>query len=427
MRYSVSIGLLVLFVTVVAISQDSRPELAPADLEAVTRYFQIVDGKFGSEGMKYLTDEFGKHQFVLLGEYHDSPRISEFTGALIPILHQNGLRTFALEIGPVSAEMLNEMATRPDKLAESLNALNSRFVFKDGRRSFTPIPFFSNVEDAAFLRQAADRRWKLIGLDQEFSFGYAALMERMYANLGPGKREELREPYARVIKLMKELYAEDLKPVSGARPGNDLYSRMLSSSEVNAFLDKASAGNAKNRSIAAAIRRSAEIYRNNATRKYYAANSGRIAYMKERLREGFVSSGFDARKDKMLVKIGGVHAGRGFSPLSLFEIGNTLNELAESGGKTSLHVNFGSRYYTEGGSVVDSLSDKASYSYRFFGLAQMAKKDQWTVIDLRPLREVVFYHRRFKIDEVLLDLFRRYDLYIIPPAESDPTPNYKAQ
>ncbi|HCA58459.1 MAG TPA: hypothetical protein DEP46_10785, partial [Blastocatellia bacterium] len=124
------------------------------------------------------------------------------------------------------------------------------------------------------------------------------------------------------------------------------------------------------------------------------------------------------------LKMGSVHTGRGFSPLSLFEIGNTLSEIAEFNGSSSLHISFGTRFYMDGGQEIDALQDKAGFLYRFGSLTQMAERDRWTVIDLRPLREAVFYHRRFKIDDVVIELFENHDLLIIPKLETDPTPNY---
>jgi hypothetical protein len=125
----------------------------------------------------------------------------------------------------------------------------------------------------------------------------------------------------------------------------------------------------------------------------------------------------------MLLKMGGVHTGRGFSPLSLFEMGNALSELAELNGNRSLHVNFTSRYYVDGGKEIDALDNSKGFLYRFQPLLQMAKKDEWTIIDLRPLREAVFYHRKYEMDAVLLEWFRQHDIVIIPKLEKDLTLN----
>lgn len=45
--------------------------------------------------------------------------------------------------------------------------------------------------------------------------------------------------------------------------------------------------------------------------------------------------------------------------------------------------------------------------------------------DLRPLRSDVFYARKYDLDEVILDIFKSHDIYIMPPLDIDPTQNFK--
>lgn len=398
-----------------------KPGLTEKDLEKYTYYFDIVDNKFVGDGANFLNEEIARNQFVILGEYHGSKRISEFTRALIPVFDAAGARHFALEVGPVSSQILTELSRDPAKTVDTLNLFNIKYSVKLPSREFTAIPFFSYVEDAEFLAEAAKRKWSFSGIDQEFSFAYLPLIDRMYSNLSPKKRAEINPLYLRVVELVKTYY-----DLGGKREKNQ-YIEIAGSSEINRFLAEASDKNPKNAQIADAIRVTTEIYKNNADtiRKYYDANEKRVAYMKKNLAAAFARNRFDFKKDKMLLKMGAVHTGRGFSPLSLFEIGNTLSELAASNGNSSLHAEFGSRYAVENGKEIDFLADSKSFSYRYHGLLQMAKKDQWAVIDLRPLREEVFYRRRFALDDLILDIFRRHDIFIIAKQDLDPTPNYK--
>lgn len=394
--------------------------LTAKDLEQNTRYFEIVDNKLVGDGAKFLTDEIKQSQYVLLGEYHGSLRISEFTKAVIPIFHDAGCRTFGLEIGPVSAEILSELSSDSGQTISNLKNFNSNFYVATKRRTFTPIPFFANVEDAEFLVETRKRNWNLLGLDQEFSFSYIPLIERMYKNLKPKNKTELKQLYEQVTNSIKTFYEANVKD------GKSQYKAILESKEVNEFLDSAAKENPKNKRIAEAIKFTTEIYYMNddQIRKYYDANNGRVNYMKKNLSEGFAKLKFDLKKDKMLLKMGADHTGRGFSDLSLFEIGNTLSELAAFNGNSSLHVEFGSRYYTENGKEVDALSDTKGFLYRYQALLQMAQKDKWTVIDLRPLRKNVFYRRQFNLDSIVLEIFKNQDLYIIPPIDKEPSPNF---
>jgi hypothetical protein len=398
-----------------------KPGLSEKDLEKHVYYFEVSDGKITGDGARFLIDEINQSQFVLLGEYHNSLRISEFTRAVVPIFHDAGCRTFALEVGPISAEILAEMSKDAARTGENLKAFNSRFHVVEGNRVLTPIPFFGNVEDAEFLAAARIRNWNLLGLDQEFSFGYLPLIERMYENLKPKKKRELKTLFEQVNISIKAFYEADVKGEKS------LYKAILDSKKVNEFLDAAAKDNPKNKRIAEAVRFTTEIYYLNdaQVRKYYEANSRRINYMKRNLAEGLARLKFDFAKDKMLLKMGAVHTGRGFSDLSLFEIGNTLSELAEFNGNRSLHVEFGSRYYVDNnGREIDALDDKNGFLYRYQALLQMGRKDRWTLIDLRPLREKVFYGRRFKLDPIVLEIFKNQDFYVIAPVEKAPSPNY---
>jgi len=426
MKGSLGTALLLILFVGVQFAQTPQREIQPADLEKHTYYFNVENGKITGKGARFLSAEVAAHQYFILGEYHGSPLLSEFTSAVIPMLHESGYRFFGLEIGPVSVQILDDLSKNPDTTSAKLHEFNTRYLVKGPRRAFTPIPFFGSVEDAEFLAEAKERGWRLFGLDQEFAFGYLPLLDWIYENLDRRERSELKELHAKSLEQIKALYTEDLGPNRDRSAGKDMYSRIQNSPEINEFLNRAAKADARNLPIAAAIRTTTEIYRKNATRKYYDTNSSRISYMKENLRKAFAANRFDPAKDKMFLKMGAVHTGRGFSPLSLFEIGNTLSELAEANGNRSLHLNFGTRFYVENGQQKDALADTSGFMFRFAALTQMARKDEWTVIDLRPLRERVFYFREFKVDDVVLELFKNHDLFIVPKIERDATPNYKA-
>lgn len=413
-------GILSLSVIAQTPTPTPKPGITEKDLEKYTHYFDVTANGLIGDGVKFLTDESRRNQYFILGEYHGSKRISEFTRAMIPILHESGYRHFGLEIGPVSVEILRELSKDPTTAIQNLRAFNSKFLERRGERDFTPIPFFSNVEDAEFLVEATKRKWSLIGLDQEFSFSYFPLLERMHEALSRKRRAELGPKYDAARKDLEAIYRDD-----ASRTRNP-YIAISESAAINLYINEASTGNPKNAVIADAIRTTTDIYKNNAStiRKYYLANGTRVDYMKKNLTAGFSSNRFDLKRDKMLLKMGAVHTGRGFSPLSLFEIGNTLSEQAAFNGNSSVHINFGSRFYMDGGKEVDALADPAAFDYRFKALLQMGRRDQWTVIDLRPLREAVFYHRRFEIDEVVREIWKNHDLFIIPKLDTDPTPNF---
>lgn len=55
----------------------------------------------------------------------------------------------------------------------------------------------------------------------------------------------------------------------------------------------------------------------------------------------------------------------------------------------------------------------------------MAKKDQWTIIDLRPMRESFYYKRKYLVNDMIRQYFDRYDIIVITPLEVQPIANYE--
>ena len=123
--------------------------------------------------------------------------------------------------------------------------------------------------------------------------------------------------------------------------------------------------------------------------------------------------------------MGGYHLSRGFSPLALYEVGNTLSELAAYHGNESLNIGFSSRFFLSDWTLQDYLQSDRPYHKRYKDLIQMGKKNEWVVIDLRPLIKGHYYHPvKYRFNKYVEDLVKRYDLLIIPKQDRHPTPNY---
>lgn len=123
--------------------------------------------------------------------------------------------------------------------------------------------------------------------------------------------------------------------------------------------------------------------------------------------------------------MGGYHLSKGFSPLSLYEVGNTLNELAEYHGNSALNIGFMSRFYEEDSTLKDNSLSENRYFKNRKPLLQMGQKTEWVVIDLRKLRGGFFYYpQKFKLNTNIAELIQRYDLLVIPKTEIEGISNY---
>ena len=177
--------------------------------------------------------------------------------------------------------------------------------------------------------------------------------------------------------------------------------------------------------LVAAFRKSCEIYYLYDTRKWYDNNSTRIQYMKERLRKGLEASDFDIAKDKLLIKMGAYHVSKGFTPLSFYEVGNTLNELTEYHGNEALSIGFINRYEMTDDGLEDVMELGYKYYHNLRNFYNMGSKNEWVVIDLQPLREGFYYHpQKYKLNPYEEKMLQRFDLIIITPTEYEATKNY---
>lgn len=401
---------------VFTIGLNAQDSLTVAQLEPITYTFNVADGQLTGKGKTFLDQELANAQFTMIGEYHGSKRISEFTNAIIPVLNKNDYKAMALEVGPIVGRILNSIK---GDAATDIKSIHNKYLTKESDEDiYTSFPFFDNKEDAAFLQTAKDYSWTVFGIDQEYYDSYVMLAEKMYNNLSKQAQKTHIELYNKTVSKLKQFYKDDLEDKQNLHVS-------LSKSKLYKEFISAMASESKNIEIIEALEKSSEIYLLNERKQWYENNAIRIKYMKSRLNDGLTKLNFNIAEDKLLIKMGGYHLSKGFSPLGLYEVGNTLNEIAEYHGNTALNIGFMSRFYLEEDIVKDNYKSDNIYYKNFKEIVQMGKKDEWIVIDLRRLIKGYFYYpKKYNLNKYIEDLVKRYDLLIIPKVEIAPTPNY---
>ena len=120
---------------------------------AAHSYSFTIDNKGGlqGEGANMLDKVISQSQFLLLGEYHGSARLGEFTEALFPVLQQSSFTYFAIETGPAAAEILTGLSQKPLLTEHRLDSFYSKYYLAEC--DDIPVPFFEGKEDA---RQGLD-------------------------------------------------------------------------------------------------------------------------------------------------------------------------------------------------------------------------------------------------------------------------------
>jgi len=397
-----------LFLNLNLSAQDS---LVAQFLNEHTRTFDIEEGRLIGKGADFLTKEASKSQFLLIGEYHQSPRISQFTSSLIPVLDSLGFGDLLLEVGPHSAQILNEMRRSKETVSYQLKRFHTKYGYVEPDGYFTgAIPFFDFKEDADFLEKAFKKSWSIAGLDQEYYNGYGPLVDKMFQNLPSEIQLVLEDEKNKVIDSIyhyywKEIY-EDV----------NLYKVLIEAEWLHSFLDKA-AINPINQSIRSAIQKTIQIYsRSIVYHDYVGNNQERVDYFKENIRNFMDTSSFDLSKGKLVVKMGSHHTSKGYNPMDMLDVGNFFSEVAELHGNRSLHISFHNRFVKEDGELIDMLEAQKDSPWN--ALAQMGHKDKWTIIDVRPMKGAVFYYpKKFEIPEKLKKRILQHDLILIPPTE----------
>jgi hypothetical protein len=169
---------------------------------------------------------------------------------------------------------------------------------------------------------------------------------------------------------------------------------------------------------------SREIYQKNMTGSYYASNRQRALLMKSIFVP--LSAGAMQRAGappKVLFKFGGWHMYRGLNPIHSSEIGNLVNEFAEAHGLKSLHILIlgvkGEQSHFAGigkpfqAAPLDLANDKDS-EFSFMGpFLSNQVENQWTLFDLRPLRNK--FGSYGKVDPELERLIFGMDFVVLIP------------
>lgn len=396
--------------------QDS---LSLQSLKPITYHFDITHEQLVGAGADFLKKEIAKAQFTLLGDYPESKSSSEFTAALLPLLDRAEYKTMALGIGVPSARILDSITREPTTVVAKLYNWNNTYAFLENEKTILPMPDMKSVADAQFVQKAGALEWNIIGFGNESWNNLPWLIDQLYEKLPQELQEKQRSLYEDCKSRLKKLYAK--------RNGDLLLfaEAVANSKSIQNFLKGVSEKSTENSAIVAAFHNSIKNCRFYARKQFFEKNKWRVDEEKRLLRQELERVDFDIHQDKLLVKWDMNFLSRGFQPYAFYGVGNTLSEIAEYNGSTSLHIGIVPRYQLKNGEVQDLMNEENTMTHRFASLMQAAKKDEWTVIDLRKMIQHSHYTPlKYLLDEPIQDLIKRYDLIVIPAVEKEARLNY---
>lgn len=386
---------LLCFQIILAQQHQTNQTLTPEFISKHTTYFDIENNQFSNAGI--LMNALDNAQFVALGELHNREKLGELTSALLLYLNKKGFKNFALEIGPYSAEKLELLINEEQSNLKKFYSDYSSKLF-----NIYPIPFHTGTSDLKFLKVANSLDYDFWGLDQEFYFGFQFLLDELKTFHKPSFSPEEEKKYKKIIRKIKRWSKS-----SRIFKKFDLACRLKNDADLQTYLTIFKDSQDRNiQNILSGIETSLNIYCLSEQGK--GGNKERIAYFNKNFNK--IIEGSSAETQKVFVKMGSQHLGRQKSSLGFKDIGNHLKKTADSLGNSSLHIRYMNRFYKG----KDNLNNKAWKSaYNFIAVG---KKEQWSLIDLRPIRQMLIDKRLSVTNYELLEI-ANYDFIIIPPTD----------
>ena len=385
------------------LSAYNQPSITQETFIPYVTYFTLdEDHNINGEGRQKLIESVGDNQFIGLAEVHQSQQLSYFTTGFLQMLSEKGFNHFALELGPISAQIVQELSTNPSETEDNLNKINRTY----GKKKFPKIPliFVDKVEDALFVRKAFELDYEIWGLDQEFAYSYEMHLDRMY-DLMDDKSEELEALYLECKKLFS-------KNIFKSKVSGQTKNCWFGEEPTIREFFKLTEGNSEAKSIADALSTTWDIYCRNEQR--LPSNQVRADYMKSNFEHYY---GAQTTAPKVFVKLGGVHLTRGISVFGVNDMGKYLNEKGNdlnTGFLTIRHF----RRFKNG----KDMAGKGGWKNVGF-LMRLGHKDKWTLVDLRPLRKPLM-DKELATDKYTHFEIMNYDLLLISPDDKNGKLNY---
>ena len=394
-----------LLITSLLCAQDS---LLIAKIKENTFSLNISKGQMEGSAAKMIKTAIAQSEFVLIGEQHGIKEVGQFSKVVFEEALKNGFQYMAIETDPFIASKLEALVREGKK---ALEAFDKKYPLS--------IPFYNNADDFYYLSAVvlgSNKKPAFWGLDQVFAAAPRYLFSRL-AEIAPDNE-------ARV--LAREYEKRGHEGFAAAMETGNMQKTILSQLNKQDFekLYRSFGKYDKSESfrIIKGIEETQQIYNYWFQGKYYNNNYYRSLIMKRLFMQYYnEAKKTDGADPKVVFKFGANHMEKGLTPTNVFDIGSMVSEMAAMKGKSSLHIKFtaakGSTHNSLSG--LQEFDDIENWDPHFkAALKDRLEKPNWTVVDLRPLRQM----RLKNIDPQLKSLIFNYDMWVIPPMGSALSP-----
>jgi hypothetical protein len=377
-------------------------------IEVVKKFsyvLQLEDGKLKGAGWDSLRSEITKSQFVLIGENHASPKLSELLTAMLPEAKKLGFHHFITETGPIASNKLKQLYDSDVNVFQrKLYDFATTYKLAIGS---PPAEFMVMKKDAAMYKAAIDAGVNIQGIDRE----YYSSSKYLFAELKNFcQTKELISLFEKANNKLNEYIAEDIKNKSTSAH----ILKCQSDADIQLFLNKISTVNDGAKEIVTQIRKCHEVYGLYANKKYRKSEDTRVANYKKNFGNYYYKNQNGQIPFKAFIKMGNIHTGKGENDNGYWDIGNMIYQLAAMNGTRSLHIENMRRYrYDENGAVLDFLND----GYEVYpNLINQTDKNNWVIVNLNTLYRYMVLNK-IKVNRHEMEIIKNNDWLLLTPLD----------
>lgn len=345
-------------------------------------YFKPSKSDFSGNGWDSLLTKIKYSNYVLIGEDHKTNEIPHFISAIVK---NNPFDNFFCEVDPVSIGLI------VNKIKNSTDTELQKYYNKFGS-SFS---FYALKPEFELLKQITKSRTKVVGTEQIFLLSDVLVFDYLKSI---SKNIEANKIYQRVISSSNSSFFEENMPFYML---SDLFEKQLDSL-LKLKLSK------KEVIILEQIKISRKIY-------LEQNHHLRVQLMKNQLVEaiGLMHS------KKNLFKYGANHMTKGESLLKIYDLGNLINNIADSRFESTLNIMIvgkngfqGSPFKNGKPSKINPETGDLAFLKPFFDLVS---SQQYHNFDLKPIRKLVESGDIIILDKLLRRTILGFDYLVIIP------------
>lgn len=360
--------------------------------------FSVKNQSFEGKGWDTIVSKVQKSDFVLIGEDHFINEIPFFFSALT---NKVKFDNFFCEIDTYSAKII-------ESKIKNLSDTQLRNYVADFGNVFS---FYAFDPEFELLKQLVNSKTSIYGTDQILLVADRLVCSELKLKTKNAKAKKI---YENIENKSKSYFAEFLKDQN-----KPFFMKTVEfESEIKKLLVLNLSQEEKEK--AEALQFTAKIYNDEDSHHL------RIQLMKSNLMKVYS----EWKDKKNLFKFGANHLAKGESLLKIYDIGNLVNNVADSKFKNSLHIMILGKSGTQASpfqGFPDEIVDENSGSFKLLKpFFDHVTSNEWSCFDMLPLRMALENGKLIVKDVKLARIIKGYDyLVIIPKVTASKFPKTK--